>query len=87
MNITAMLTNNFARNVGTLDRIVRALFTLSIPALYLLGWISGVAAIVLGILAVLVLRTSITGRCGIYYGLGISTYQQVGHDQTLDADR
>jgi Protein of unknown function (DUF2892) len=87
MNIIAMITNNFARNVGALDRIARGLFALSIPALYLLGWVSGIAAIVLGVLAVLVLRTSVTGKCGIYYGLGLSTYREESHAQALEPDR
>lgn len=76
MNIKAMVTNGFAQNVGMPDRIVRALLALSVPALYLAGMIDGVAAIILGILAVLILRTSFTGKCGIYYGLNLSTYRQ-----------
>jgi hypothetical protein len=70
-----MLTNGFARNVGGIDRIVRALFALSVPVLYLTGMIGGLTALVLGVLAILILRTSFTGKCGIYYGLGLSTHR------------
>lgn len=79
MNVKAMLTNSFARNVGTADRVVRALLALSVPALYLTGVIGGLAAIVLGVLTILILRTSLTGKCGIYYGLGISTSRDNSH--------
>lgn len=75
MKVKAMLTNGFARNVGAADRVVRALLALSVPALYLTGVIGGFAAIVLGVLAILILRTSLTGKCGIYYGLGLSTHR------------
>lgn len=83
MKVKAMLTNGFARNVGAADRVVRALLALSVPALYLTGVITlrvsfaigGFAAIVLGVLAILILRTSLTGKCGIYYGLGLSTHR------------
>ncbi len=81
MNVKAMLTNGFARNVGAIDRIVRALFALSVPALYLTGMIGGFAARVLGVLAILILRTSFTGKCGIYYSLGLSTYRDAAHPQ------
>jgi hypothetical protein len=81
MNIKAMLTNGFARNVGPADRIVRALLALSVPALYLSGMIGGLAAIALSVLAILILRTSFTGKCGIYYGLGLSTYHDASQPQ------
>jgi len=81
MNVKAMLTNGFARNVGAADRIVRALLALSVPALYLTGVIGGLAAIILGVLAILILRTSFTSKCGIYYGLGLSTHRDASHPQ------
>lgn len=76
MNVRAMLTNAFDRNVGGIDRVIRALFALSVPVLYFTGQIAGIAAIVLAMLALLILRTSVTGKCGIYYGLKLSTYRK-----------
>ena len=76
MNVRAMLTNAFARNVGGVDRIIRGLLALSVPMLYITGQIEGIAAITLAVLAALILRTSVTGKCGIYYGLGLSTYKK-----------
>jgi len=74
MNVRAMLTNGFDRNVGGIDRLFRALLALSVPILYLTGQIEGIAAIILAVLAALIVRTSVTGKCGIYYGLRFSTY-------------
>jgi hypothetical protein len=76
MNLRTMLTNAFDRNVGSLDRVIRGLLALSVPILYLTGQIEGLAAIILAVLAVLTVRTSVTGKCGIYYGLGRSTYRK-----------
>jgi len=68
-----MLTNTFARNVGAIDRGIRAVLAVSVPVLYFAGYVNGIAAGILGVLAVLILRTSVTGKCGIYYGLRLST--------------
>lgn len=76
MNVRAMLANAFDRNVGGVDRIIRGLLALSVPILYVTGQIEGIAAITLAVLAALILRTSVTGKCGIYYGLGLSTYKK-----------
>ena len=61
------------QNMGIIDRIVRILIVILIVVLYLLHQISGVAAIVLGIIAVAFLITSIIGFCPTYYPFGIST--------------
>ena len=76
MNVRTMLTNGFDRNVGSVDRVIRGLLALSVPILYFTGQIAGIAAIILAVLAVLIVRTSVTGKCGIYYGLGRSTYRK-----------
>jgi hypothetical protein len=54
MNVRAMLTNAFDRNVGGVDRIIRGLLALSVPVLYVTGQIAGIAAIVMATLAVLI---------------------------------
>jgi len=61
------------KNMGTVDRIVRALLAVAVAALYFTGQISGVAAIVLGILAVVFLVTSALGFCPLYAPLHLST--------------
>ena len=64
------------RNVGTLDRIIRSFPTLIVVGLHVTGVISGWLSIVLGIFALMLLATSVTGACSIYYFLGISSCSQ-----------
>ena len=60
-------------NMGLVDRIVRAALAVVVLILYLAGQITGVAAVVLGILAVVFLATSVVAFCPLYVPLGIST--------------
>lgn len=61
------------KNMGTTDRVVRAVAALAIAALYFTGRISGVWVVVLGIVAVAFLLTSTVGWCPAYAPFGIST--------------
>ncbi|WCL49496.1 YgaP family membrane protein [Leptospira sp. GIMC2001] len=60
-------------NMGTIDRIVRALLALIVAGLYFGGFISGTIAIVLGVIAIVLLGTSLVGSCPLYIPLKIST--------------
>jgi hypothetical protein len=64
------------KNMGTVDRVVRAIFAVVVAILYFTGSISGTAAIILGVIAVMMLLTSITGVCPPYGPLGISTLKK-----------
>lgn len=61
------------KNMGTADRVIRLLVAIGIAALYLMGNISGVVAIGLGVVAVAFPATGITGYCPGYVPLGMST--------------
>ncbi len=76
MKLINMLTNRFERNLSNGDRITRMLLALCVPVLYFRGLIDLWAALLLGILALFILRTSLTAKCGIYYGLGLSTFKK-----------
>ena len=70
MSILKKLTT---RNVGAVDRVIRAL-----PfALFLYLWssaaLTGWPLIAFGIVSVMLLMTAITGMCSIYAMLGLST--------------
>jgi hypothetical protein len=60
-------------NMAILDRIVRAVLVALVAVLYFTHQLSPVAAIILGVLAVVFLLTSIVGTCPLYMLLGIST--------------
>ena len=61
------------KNMGTADQVVRILIALTIAVLYFTGVISGIIAIILGVIAVVFLLTSVTAKCPGYLPLGIST--------------
>ncbi|MDQ7041161.1 MAG: DUF2892 domain-containing protein [Rhodothermus sp.] len=61
------------RNVGTIDRVVRIGIALVIGVLYLTGQLSGTAAVILGIVALIFLITGLVGSCPLYAVLGMST--------------
>ena len=63
-------------NMGTIDRVVRAVLAVAIAILYFTGVISGTLAIVLGILALAFILTSIVGFCPLYYPFKLSTKSQ-----------
>lgn len=60
-------------NMGTIDRIFRLIVVVIIAGLFVTGQISGIAAIILGIVAVIFLVTSVLGWCPAYLPFGIST--------------
>ena len=61
------------KNMAVVDRIFRVVLVALVAVLYFTHMLSPVAAIILGILAVVFLLTSIVGMCPIYSLLGIST--------------
>ena len=64
------------KNMGTVDRGVRVLLAVLVAVLYLTGNISGTAAIILGILAIIFLLTSLVGFCPLYAPFKFSTKKE-----------
>jgi len=63
------------RNMGTVDRGIRLALAIIVAILYFTGKISGIVAIVLGILALVFVITSLVGHCPAYTPLGIKTFR------------
>ncbi len=61
------------KNMGTIDRAIRILLAIVVIILYINGSITGIAAIILGILAFVFIVTSLIGFCPLYALLKIST--------------
>ena len=61
------------QNMGLVDRIIRLTVVAIIAVLYFTGQITGLAAIILGIIAVAFFVTSLIGWCPSYVPFGIST--------------
>ncbi len=61
------------KNMGTIDRIIRTLLAIIVALLYFTGNISGFAAIILGLFAIVFLLTSLVGYCPLYKPFNFST--------------
>jgi hypothetical protein len=66
------------KNMGTIDRVIRVLLAVVVIILYLAGSITGVAAVILGIFALIFIITSLIGYCPLYTLLNISTAGKSG---------
>jgi hypothetical protein len=64
---------SLTKNMGTVDRVVRLAVAAAVALLYVTGNISGVTAIVLGVVAVVFVLTSFVSFCPLYPLLGLST--------------
>ncbi|MFC1551897.1 DUF2892 domain-containing protein [Candidatus Latescibacterota bacterium] len=61
------------KNMGTIDRAIRVLLAVVIAVLYFIGAITGMAAVILGIFAVIFLLTSSVSFCPLYVPFKLST--------------
>lgn len=61
------------KNMGTIDRVIRFILAIIVVVLYATGTISGTAAIILGIVALIFILTSLIGFCPLYVPFKIST--------------
>lgn len=61
------------KNMGTVDKIIRIALAIVVVVLFAAGQLSGVAAIILGILAAVFVLTSIVGTCPLYMPFKIDT--------------
>lgn len=64
------------KNLGTADRLARVILALVVGVLYLTDQISGTAAIVLGLFAVVFLVTSFMSFCPLYAMFNLSTKKE-----------
>ncbi len=61
------------KNMGTADKVIRIILALLVIVFYFTGDLSGLAAIILGIVALIFLVTSFTGFCPLYKLFNVST--------------
>jgi Na+(H+)/acetate symporter ActP len=64
------------KNMGIVDRTVRTILAVVIAILYFTNQITGVAAIILGIFAVIFLLTSFMSFCPLYLPFKLSTMKK-----------
>lgn len=61
------------RNMALADRIIRGVLAIAVLVLFLTGQLTGAAAIILGIIAVIFAVTAIVGTCPLYLLIKLST--------------
>jgi hypothetical protein len=59
--------------VGTTDRVIRVLLAVVVAVLYFTNQISGTLAVILGLLAVILVLTSVVSFCPLYLPFKLST--------------
>ena len=59
------------RNVGTIDRVIRLMVAVLFIAANVMGWATGIAGLVLAVLAGMLLSSVASGHCPLYAKLGI----------------
>ena len=64
------------QNMGKTDRVLRTVLAVIVIVLYFSKQLSGLAAIILGALALIFLATSLFGFCPLYVLLGISSIKK-----------
>lgn len=64
------------RNIGTIDRLIRAVFSFVVAGLYMCGYIDGVIAAILGTIAFVMLATSTIGYSPLYILFNINTHRR-----------
>lgn len=64
------------KNMGLADRVVRLVLAAVVGVLYYTGQITGTAAIILGIIALIFIVTSAIGFCPLYVPFKFSTVKK-----------
>ncbi len=64
------------KNMGSMDKGIRIFLAVIVAILYFTNQITGVAAIVLGIFAIVFLLTSFMGFCPLYVPFKLSTIKK-----------
>jgi hypothetical protein len=70
------MENYMKQNIGSVDKLIRVLIAVVIGILYFTDQITGIAAIILGIFAVVFLLTSAIGFCPLYLPFKLSTKKE-----------
>jgi hypothetical protein len=66
------------RNMGVFDRAIRVILAAIVLILFFTKQITGTAAVVLGIIAVILILTSLVGFCPLYVPFGMKTAKKEG---------
>ena len=68
------------KNMGSTDKVIRILFAIVVAVLFYTKTVEGTLALVLGILATVMVATSLISFCPLYLPFGISTCKKEKND-------
>lgn len=71
-----MIFTNMTKNIGEIDKIIRFLFAIMIGVALYFHLVTGITAFLLGIVALVMVGTTVSGVCPLYFLLGFSTYNR-----------
>ncbi len=61
------------KNMGTIDRSIRVIISVSIWALHATGRVDGIISVILGMVGGTILATAVLGYCPLYLPFNFST--------------
>lgn len=70
------LSYMFNRNIGIEDRVIRTVIAIAVLISWFFGLIAGVAGTILGVLAIMILGTAASARCGVTYWMNANTMRE-----------
>jgi len=71
-----MIFTNMTKNVGEVDKIIRFLFAAMICVAFYFQLATGMTAFLLGVVVLVMVGTTVSGICPLYFLLGFSTYNR-----------
>lgn len=71
-----MIFTNMAKNIGEVDKIIRFLIAVMIGGTFYFQLVTGMTAFLLGVVVLVMVGTTVSGICPLYFLLGFSTYNR-----------
>jgi hypothetical protein len=81
LNYKKMNKKLFQRNLGGKERIIRLVIALLALSAWYFGVVAGVAAIIVGVIAIMLIGTSAAASCPMHSMTGINTMSQKERDE------
>ena len=80
------LSYAFNRNLGLKDRVIRTIIASMVLISWFYGVVNGVLGTSLGVLAIMILGTAVSARCGVTYWMKANTMSEK-EKKRLDAKK
>lgn len=71
------MEDRMVKNMGKTDKVIRIVVAFVIGLLIITGQLIGLGAVLLGLVAVILIGTSVVGTCPLYIPFDISTQKKI----------